>query len=66
AVPLSELLAAGPLEPHEAYQLVNQLAQALAAAHREGLAHLRLTPSCVLRTGMGQYRIRGLAVTAAL
>ncbi|MEW2220872.1 hypothetical protein AB0939_16500 [Streptomyces sp. NPDC006990] len=66
AVPLSELLAAGPLEPHEAYQLVNQLAQALAAAHREGLAHLRLTPSCVLRTGMGQYRIRGLAVNAAL
>ncbi|MFI8850628.1 hypothetical protein ACIGW3_10655 [Streptomyces sp. NPDC053499] len=66
AVPLSELLAAGPLEPHEAYQLVSQLAQALAAAHREGLAHLRLTPSCVLRTGMGQYRIRGLAVNAAL
>ncbi|MFE9391059.1 hypothetical protein [Streptomyces sp. NPDC006784] len=66
AIPLSELLAAGPLEPHEAYQLVNQLAQALAAAHREGLAHLRLTPSCVLRTGMGQYRIRGLAVNAAL
>ncbi len=66
AVPLSELLAGGPLEPHEAYQLVNQLAQALAAAHREGLAHLRLTPSCVLRTGMGQYRIRGLAVNAAL
>ncbi|MFI0860679.1 hypothetical protein ACH4RA_10445 [Streptomyces smyrnaeus] len=66
AVPLNELLAAGPLEPHEAYQLVSQLAQALAAAHREGLAHLRLTPSCVLRTGMGQYRIRGLAVNAAL
>ncbi|MGP3991329.1 hypothetical protein [Streptomyces sp. 3N207] len=66
AVPLSELLAAGPLEPHEAYQLVSQLAQALTAAHREGLAHLRLTPSCVLRTGIGQYRVRGLAVNAAL
>ncbi|WP_326808022.1 protein kinase family protein [Streptomyces sp. NBC_01775] len=66
ATPLNELLAAGPLEPHEAYQLVSQLAQALTAAHREGLAHLRLTPACVLRTGMGQYRIRGLAVNAAL
>ncbi|NSC22715.1 hypothetical protein FM076_16660 [Streptomyces albus subsp. chlorinus] len=66
AVPLSELLATGPLEPHEAYQLVSQLSQALSAAHREGLAHLRLNPSCVLRTGMGQYRIRGLAVNAAL
>ncbi|MDJ1131662.1 hypothetical protein [Streptomyces iconiensis] len=66
ATPLDELLATGSLDPHEAYQLVSQLAQALTAAHREGLAHLRLTPTCVLRTGMGQYRIRGLAVNAAL
>ncbi|GAB2770827.1 hypothetical protein [Streptomyces daliensis] len=66
ATPLSELLAAGPLEPHDAYQLVSQLSQALAAAHREGLAHLRLTPATVLRTGTGQYRVRGLAVNAAL
>ncbi|GAA2085752.1 protein kinase family protein [Streptomyces albiaxialis] len=66
ATPLDELLAAGALEPHEAYQLVLQLSQALTAAHREGLAHLRLTPACVLRTGVGQYRIRGLAVNAAL
>jgi len=66
AVPLSELLAGGCLEPYEAYQLVSQLAQALTAAHREGLAHLRLTPAAVLRTGTGQYRVRGLAVNAAL
>ncbi|WP_369203276.1 hypothetical protein [Streptomyces sp. PU-14G] len=66
AVPLSELLSSGPLEAYEAYQLVGQLAQGLSAAHREGLAHLRLNPTCVLRTGMGQYRIRGLAVNAAL
>ncbi|MGW0118862.1 protein kinase family protein [Streptomyces sp. NPDC003327] len=63
---LTALLAAGPLEPHDAYQLVNQLSQAMAAAHREGLAHLRLTPSAVLRSSTGQYRIRGLAVNAAL
>ena len=66
ATPLSELLASGPLEAHEAYQLVSQLSQALSAAHREGLSHLRLNPTTVLRTGMGQYRIRGLAVNAAL
>jgi len=66
ATPISELLATGPLEPHDAYQLVSQLSQAMAAAHREGLAHLRLTPGTVLRTGSGQYRIRGLAVSAAL
>ncbi|MEU6677110.1 protein kinase family protein [Streptomyces sp. NPDC046925] len=66
ATELTALLAAGPLEAHDAYQLVSQVAQAMAAAHREGLAHLRLTPSAVLRTSTGQYRIRGLAVNAAL
>ncbi|MFJ4314523.1 protein kinase family protein [Streptomyces lavendulae] len=66
ATELTALLAAGPLEPHEAYQLVSQISQAMAAAHREGLAHLRLTPSAILRTSTGQYRIRGLAVNAAL
>ncbi|MEU5000326.1 protein kinase family protein [Streptomyces sp. NPDC021622] len=66
ATELTALLAAGPLEAHDAYQLVSQVSQAMAAAHREGLAHLRLTPSAVLRTSTGQYRIRGLAVNAAL
>ncbi|MFP8942808.1 protein kinase family protein [Streptomyces fenghuangensis] len=66
ATPLTALLASGPLPTHEAYQLVTQITQAMAAAHREGLAHLRLTPGCVLRTAAGQYRIRGLAVNAAL
>ncbi|MFD8970586.1 protein kinase family protein [Streptomyces sp. NPDC059568] len=66
AVELTALLAAGPMEAHDAYQLVSQVSQAMAAAHREGLAHLRLTPGAVLRTSTGQYRIRGLAVNAAL
>ncbi|CAM5241106.1 protein kinase family protein [Streptomyces avidinii] len=66
ATELTALLASGPLEAHEAYQLVSQVSQAMAAAHREGLAHLRLTPSAILRTSTGQYRIRGLAVNAAL
>jgi hypothetical protein len=66
ATDLTAILAEGPLDPHEAYQLVSQLSQAMAAAHREGLAHLRLGPDCVLRTDSGQYRVRGLAVSAAL
>ncbi|MFF2997401.1 serine/threonine protein kinase [Streptomyces sp. NPDC057950] len=66
ATELTALLAAGPLEVHDAYQMVTQVSQAMAAAHREGLAHLRLTPSAVLRTSSGQWRIRGLAVNAAL
>ncbi|MCL3992912.1 protein kinase family protein [Streptomyces lavenduligriseus] len=66
ATELSTLLTGGPLEPHDAYQMVSQVAAAMAAAHREGLAHLRLNPNAVLRTSTGQWRIRGLAVNAAL
>ncbi|MEW2156942.1 protein kinase family protein [Streptomyces sp. NPDC007189] len=66
ATELTTLLTAGPLEPHDAYQMVSQIASAMAAAHREGLAHLRLNPNAVLRTSTGQWRIRGLAVNAAL
>ncbi|MEU0743153.1 protein kinase family protein [Streptomyces sp. NPDC006134] len=66
ATELTALLAAGPLEPYDAYQMVSQVAAAMAAAHREGLAHLRLNPNAVLRTSTGQWRIRGLAVNAAL
>jgi hypothetical protein len=66
AASLADLLAAGPLEPHEAYQMVTQVSQGMAAAHREGLSHLRLDPGAVLRTASGQYRIRGLAVASAL
>lgn len=66
ATELTALLASGPFEAHDAYQLVSQVSQAMAAAHREGLAHLQLTPGAVLRSSTGQYRIRGLAVNAAL
>ncbi|GAA2540753.1 MULTISPECIES: protein kinase family protein [Streptomyces] len=66
ATELTTLLAAGPLEVYDAYQMVSQVSSAMAAAHREGLAHLRLNPNAVLRTSTGQWRIRGLAVNAAL
>ncbi|MGZ3116570.1 protein kinase family protein [Streptomyces sp. H62] len=66
ATELTALLASGPLEVYDAYQMVSQVAAAMAAAHREGLAHLRLSPTAVLRTSTGQWRIRGLAVNAAL
>ncbi|MFV0134860.1 protein kinase family protein [Streptomyces sp. HMX87] len=66
ATELTTLLASGPLEVYDAYQMVSQIASAMAAAHREGLAHLRLNPNAVLRTSTGQWRIRGLAVNAAL
>ncbi|MEY9992710.1 hypothetical protein ABIE67_004742 [Streptomyces sp. V4I8] len=66
ATELSTLLASGPLEVYDTYQMVTQVSAAMAAAHREGLAHLRLNPNAVLRASTGQWRIRGLAVNAAL
>ncbi|WP_165984636.1 protein kinase family protein [Streptomyces sp. YIM 98790] len=66
ATPLGTVLASGPLEAHEAYTLVCQLAEGMSEAHRKDLAHLRLNPTSVLRTSAGQFRIRGLAVDAAL
>ncbi|MEZ0092730.1 protein kinase family protein [Streptacidiphilus sp. EB129] len=66
ATDLGTLLAEGPLEAYEAYQMVRQVTDAIASAHRRGLSHLRLTPSCVLRSDSGQYRINGIAMDAAL
>lgn len=66
ATELTTLLSSGPLEAHDAYHMATQVSQAMAAAHREGLSHLRLNPGTVLRASSGQWRIRGLAVNAAL
>ncbi|WP_370083795.1 protein kinase family protein [Streptacidiphilus sp. MAP12-16] len=66
ATDLGTLLAEGPLEAYEAYQMVRQVTAAIAAAHRKGMSHLRLTPACVLRSDSGQYRINGIAMDAAL
>lgn len=66
ATDLATLLAPGPMEPYDAYQMVRQVTDAIAAAHQSGRSHLRLTPRCVLRTDTGQYRINGVAVDAAL
>ncbi|MER5639551.1 serine/threonine protein kinase [Kitasatospora sp. NPDC002227] len=66
ATDLATLLTDGPMEPYDAFQMVRQVTDAVAAAHRRGQAHLRLTPRCVLRTSSGQYRLNGLAVDAAL
>jgi serine/threonine protein kinase len=63
---LVDLLAEGPLDPRRAATLVGEAAQALAAAHRNGQAHLRLDPSCVHWTAGGGIKISGLSMDAAL
>ncbi|UGQ08883.1 serine/threonine protein kinase [Yinghuangia sp. ASG 101] len=63
---LASLLAVNPLPPHESYEMVRSVAEAMSVAHRAGLSHLRLDPENVLRMHTGQYKIVGLSVEAAL
>ena len=63
---LADLLANGPLAPAEARSMVAEIAEALAAAHTQGLAHLCLQPEHVLRMAHGQVKVSGLAVDAAV
>ena len=63
---LDDLLASGPLEPARAAALVVEAAQALAAAHATGLAHLCLTPRSLRWTPGGGIKITGLGVEAAM
>ncbi len=63
---LLDMLADGPLEPPRAVSLVSEAAQALAAAHANGLAHLRLDPACLHWTSRGGVKITGLGIAAAL
>ncbi|HEX6936661.1 MAG TPA: protein kinase family protein [Actinomycetes bacterium] len=65
ATSLVDLVADGPLPPHEARALGLEISAALAAAHAAGLAHLCLQPGHVLRTAHGQVKLAGLGVDAA-
>jgi hypothetical protein len=63
---LLDMLSEGPLDPSRAAGLVLEAAQAVAAAHATGLAHLRLDPACVHWTLVGGVKISGLGIDAAL
>jgi hypothetical protein len=63
---LADMLSDGPLEPSRAVSLTAEAAQALAAAHAAGLAHLRLGPGSLRWTAGGGVKITGLGIDAAL
>jgi hypothetical protein len=63
---LDDLLADGPLDPGQGAEIIAQGAEALAAAHAAGVAHLCLTPSSLRWTAGGGVKIVGLGIDAAL
>jgi hypothetical protein len=63
---LIDMLAAGPLDAPRAVSLVSEAAQAIAAAHAFGLAHLRLSPECLHWTRGSGVKITGLGIAAVL
>jgi len=65
--PLDEhLLRVGELAAPDAADVLRQVADALTAAHAEGLAHGRLHPGNVLVTEAGRVRLTDAAVAAAV
>jgi serine/threonine protein kinase len=63
---LLDMLADGPLDPPRAVSLLGEAAQAIAAAHAGGLAHLRLSPACLHWTRGSGVKITGLGIDAVL
>jgi hypothetical protein len=63
---LEQMLAKAPLEPGRATTLLYEAAEAIAAAHEAGLAHLCLSPRDLVWTTGGTVKLLGVATDAVL
>ncbi|GLZ09018.1 serine/threonine protein kinase [Actinomadura sp. NBRC 104412] len=63
---LEQMLGKGPLEPGRATTLLYEAAEAIAAAHEGGLAHLCLSPRDLVWTNGGTVKLLGVATDAVL
>lgn len=63
---LAELLAGSPLAADRVLEIGIQMADALAAAHRRGIAHGRVQPSNVFITSDGHAKLLELGAAAAV
>jgi eukaryotic-like serine/threonine-protein kinase len=60
---LGEMLAAGPLEPGSAMDVVAQCAAGLQAAHQAGLVHRDIKPGNVLMTDDGRVKLTDFGIS---
>ncbi|KQT90913.1 hypothetical protein ASG49_14455 [Marmoricola sp. Leaf446] len=63
---LDLMLQRGVLAPERAAWLTREVAEAVAAGHRQGVAHGRLNPEAVLVTHAGSVKLIGYVVDASL
>ena len=63
--PLTQLLAAGPLDPERTLDLVSQVAAGLAAAHAAGLVHRDIKPGNLLVSASGTVKITDFGIAYA-
>lgn len=65
-VSLDRMLLEGPLSPRKAAWMVREVADALTAAHRVGVAHGRLIPENVMINDSGSVKLIGFVVDGVL
>jgi serine/threonine protein kinase len=65
-VSLDRMLLEGPLPPRQAAWMVREVADAIAAAHQQGVAHGRLVPENVMVNDNGSVKLIGFVVDGVL
>ncbi len=65
-LPLTDLLARGPLKPAEACRIADSVLSALEAAHRKGVVHQGITPNNVLISTTGSVKLSDVGLSAGI
>ena len=65
-LPLTDLLARGPLKPAEACRIADSVLAALDAAHRKGVVHQGITPNNVLISSSGSVKLSDVGLSAGI
>jgi serine/threonine-protein kinase len=63
---LSELIENGPMDPHQAIGIIEQVLTALEYSHRAGLVHRDVKPGNIMITSTGQVKVMDFGIARAI